>query len=244
MSAVQDGVDRAATEAVQLKLLGTNSELLASALGSTNAEAYQAYQQGKYFIDRGPNKEALGRAVPYSEQAIKLDEKYAPAWALRASAQIAMAEGGLTDVTEGFQKARDDAERAIALDPTLTSAYLALAKTQINCDWNWDAANASITKAGALAPSSIEVLRIRSYQSRILGNLDQAIKLYEQVVALDPLSANSYARLGYLLYLAARYDEARVTLQKSRYLNPQSTGIHLTTRNILVVQGHPQQALV
>jgi len=88
-------------------------------------------------------------------------------WALRASAQIAMAEGGLTDVTEGFSKARDDAERAIALDPTLTSAYLALAKTQINCDWNWDAANASITKAGALEPGSIEVLRIRSYQSRI-----------------------------------------------------------------------------
>ncbi len=242
--AVQDEIARAATEALQLKLLGTNSEPLASALRSTNAEAYQAYLQGQYFSERGPNKEDLGKAVAYSEQAIKLDEKYAPAWALRASAQIAMAEGGLTDVTEGFQKARDDAERAIALDPTLTSAYLALAKTQINCDWNWDAANASITKAGALEPGSIEVLRIRSYQSRILGNLDQAIKLYEQVVALDPLSANSYARLGYLLYLAARYDEARVTLQKARDLNPQSTGVHLTTGKILVAEGNPQQALV
>src|SRR5713101_5212198 len=175
---VQDEIARAATEALQLKLLGTNSEPLALVLRSTNAKAYQAYLQGQYFSEQGPNKEDLGKAVAYSEQAIKLDEKYAPAWALRASAQIAMAEGGLTDVTEGFQKARDDAERAIALDPTLTSAYLALAKTQINCDWNWDAANASITKAGALEPGSIEVLRIRSYQSRILGNLDQAIKLY------------------------------------------------------------------
>src|SRR5260370_40334536 len=123
MSAVQDGVDRAATEAVQLKLLGTNSEPLASALRSTNAEAYQAYLQGQYFSGQGPNKEDLGKAVAYSEQAIKLDEKYAPAWALRASPQIAMSEGGLTDVTEGFQKARDDSERAITLDPTLTSAY-------------------------------------------------------------------------------------------------------------------------
>jgi len=70
-----------------------------------------------------------------------------------------------------------------------------------------------------------------------MGNLDQAIKLYEQVVALDPLSANSYARLGYLLYLAARYDEARVTLQKARDLNPQSTGVHLTTGKILVAEG-------
>ena len=242
--AVQDEIARATTDALRLKLLGGNGQPLASALRSTNAEAYQAYLQGQYFSGQGPNKEDLGKAVAYSEQAIKLDEKYAPAWALRASAQIAMAEGGLTDVTEGFQKARDDAERAIALDPTLTSAYLALAKTQINCDWNWDAANASITKAAALEPGSIEVLRIRSYQSRILGNLDQAIKLYEQVVALDPLSANSYARLGYLLYAAGRYDEARVTLQKALDLNPQSAGVHLTTGKILVAEGNPQQALV
>jgi TolB-like protein/DNA-binding winged helix-turn-helix (wHTH) protein len=242
--AVQDEIARATTDALQLKLLGGNGQPLASALRSTNAEAYQAYLQGQYFSRQGPNKEDLGKAIAYSDQAIKLDEKYAPAWALRASAQIAMAEGGLTDVTEGFQKARDDAERAIALDPTLTSAYLALAKTQINCDWNWDAANASITKAAALEPGSIDVLRIRSYQSRILGNLDQAIKLYEQVVALDPLSANSYARLGYLLYAAGRYDEARVTLQRALNLNPQSSGVHLTADKILIAEGNPQQALV
>jgi TolB-like protein/DNA-binding winged helix-turn-helix (wHTH) protein/Flp pilus assembly protein TadD len=242
--AVQEEIARAATGALQIKLLNANGPAISVSLRNTSPEAYQAYLQGQYFSGQGPDKEDLGKAVAYSEQAIKLDEKYAPAWALRASAQIAMAEGGLTDVTEGFQKARDDAERAIALDPTLTSAYLALAKTQINCDWNWDAANASITKAAALEPGSIEVLRIRSYQSRILGNLDQAIKLYEQVVALDPLSANSYARLGYLLYAAGRYDEARVTLQKALALNPQSNYVHLTLDKILVAEGNPQQALV
>src|ERR1700723_2373338 len=144
--AVQDEIARAATEALQLKLLGTNSEPSALVSRSTNTEAYQAYLQGQYFNEQGPNKEDLIKALAYSDQAIKLDEKYAPAWALRASAQLAMTEGGLTDVAEGFQRARDDAERAIALDPTLTSAYLVLAKTQINCDWNWDAANTSITK--------------------------------------------------------------------------------------------------
>jgi len=74
-----------------------------------------------------------------------------------------MAESGLTNVTEGFQKARDDAERAIALDPTLTSAYLALAKTHINCDWNWDAANASNSIA---APIESAAPVPRSWPSR------------------------------------------------------------------------------
>ncbi|HEY4051724.1 MAG TPA: tetratricopeptide repeat protein [Acidobacteriaceae bacterium] len=154
-----------------------------------------------------------------------------------------MAEALLTDLPEGFRKARDDAERAIALDPNLASAYLSLAHTQISRDWNWDAANTSITKAAALQPGSVEVLRMRAYRSRILGDLDQAIKLDEQVVALDPLSANSYWHLGYLLYAAGRYEEAQSEMQKALDLNPQAAYIHLTLDKILIAQGKPQQAL-
>jgi len=59
----------------------------------------------------------LGKALTYSDTAIKLDDKYAPAWALRASVQNMMAQFGLIDIAEGYRKAHDDAERAIALDP-------------------------------------------------------------------------------------------------------------------------------
>jgi TolB-like protein len=242
--AVQDEIASAATEALRLKLLGGKGQTVASNTHSTNPEAYQAYLQAQYLGRRGSSKEDLTKALAYTDTAIKLDETYAPAWALKSSLQNAMAEGGLTDTMEGFQKGRADAERAVALDPTLASAYLALAKTQINSDWNWDAANTSITKAAALEPGGVEVLRIRSYRFRILGNLDQAIKLYEQVVALDPLSSNSYSRLGYLLYAAGRYDEARATLQRALDLNPQAAYVHLSFVKILLAQGKPQEALV
>jgi TolB-like protein/DNA-binding winged helix-turn-helix (wHTH) protein/Tfp pilus assembly protein PilF len=242
--AVQDEIARAATEALEPKLLEGNRQPVASNLRSANPEAYQAYLQAEYFSERGPSKEGFGRALTYADTAIKLDAEYAPAWALRASVQNMMAESGLIDPTEGFRNARDDAERAIALDPTLASAYLALAATQISCDWDWDAANTSITKAIALAPGSVEVLRMRSYLSRILGNLDQAIQLYEQAVALDPLRTNSYSGLAYLLYAAGRYQEAQAALQKALDLNPQATYVHLTLDKILIAEGKPQQALV
>jgi tetratricopeptide (TPR) repeat protein len=154
-----------------------------------------------------------------------------------------MAGVGLTDTTEGFRKARDDAERAIALDPALASAYLALATTQMNYDWEWDAVDTSLTKAAALEPGNVEVFRIRSYLSRILGNLDQAIKLYEQAVALDPLRTNSHLGLAYLLYVAGRYDQARAALQKALDLNPQAALAHHTLGKILMAEGKPRQAL-
>jgi tetratricopeptide (TPR) repeat protein len=154
-----------------------------------------------------------------------------------------MAEYGLVDPTEGYRKARADAERAIALDPALASAYLALANTQIDYDWDWDAANISLTKAASLEPGNVEAFRLRSHLSRILGNLDQATRLYEQVVALDPLRPNSYSGLEYLLYVGGRYEDAQATLQKALDLNPQATYVHLTMGEALIVEGKPQQAL-
>jgi TolB-like protein/DNA-binding winged helix-turn-helix (wHTH) protein/Flp pilus assembly protein TadD len=241
--AVQDEIARATTDALQLKLLRGNGQPLASALRSANPEAYQAYLQANYLLGRGQSKEDLGKALTYTDKVIELDKTYAPAWALRASVQTLMAEDGLIDVTEGFRRARNDAERAIALDPNSASGYLALARTQIFHDWDWDTANAHLTKAAALEPSSAEIFRTRSNLSLVLGNLDQAIKLYEQAVALDPLRSNSYLGLGYLLYLAGRYDEAQAALQKALDLNPQLAFAHADLGRILIAEGRPQQAL-
>ena len=240
---VQDEIGRAATEALQLKLLGSNGQPVPSNLPSTNPEAYQAYLQAKYFSARERSKENLDKALAYTDQSIKLDEKYAPAWALRARVQNIMAEVGLLDLTEGFRKAHDDAERAIALDPTSASGYLALATTQISYGWDWDAANTYLTKAAALEPGNVEVFRIRSYLSWELGNLDEAITLERQALALDPLRADSYLDLGYLLYLAGRYDEAHTALQKALDLNPRATFVHAPLGEVLIAEGKPQQAL-
>jgi len=241
--AVQDEIALAATSALQLKLLGSNGQPVASNLRTVIPEAYQAYLQAKYFRVRGQTKEDLGKALTYTNQAIKLDARYAPAWALRSSVQNMMAEVGVTDATEGFRKARHDAEQAIALDPISASGYVAMATVQIDSDWDWDAADTSVIKAAGLEPGSAEVFGIRSYLSRVLGNLNQAIKLKEQAVALDPLRTDSHSAMGYLLYVAGRYDEAQAALQKALDLNPQAAFVHLTLGKILIAEGKPQPAL-
>jgi tetratricopeptide (TPR) repeat protein len=76
-----------------------------------------------------------------------------------------------------------------------------------------------------------------------VGNLDQAIKLYKQAVALDPLRTNSYSAMGYLLFVAGRFDEAQAALQKALDLNPQAPYVHLNHGRILLAEGRPQQAL-
>ena len=241
--AVLDEIARAATDAMQLQLLAGNSQQVPSNLPSSNPETYQAYLQASYFSVRGQNKEELAKALAYADTAISLDQKYAPAWALRASVRSKMAEVGLTNVPGGFQKAREDAQRAIDLDPKLALAYLSLATVQVDCDWDWNAAEVSVTKAAQLEPGSVEVFSRRSYLSRLMGNLDQAIHFGEQAMALDPLRTDSHSTLGYMLYAANRRDEARTALQKALDLNPQAGFVHLTLSKILIAEGKPQQAL-
>jgi TolB-like protein/DNA-binding winged helix-turn-helix (wHTH) protein/Tfp pilus assembly protein PilF len=239
--AVQDDIARAATEAMQLKLLAGNGQQVPLGLRSSNPEAYQAYLQANYFDMRGQGKE-LAKALVYADTAISLDQKYAPAWALRASVESKMAEVGLADVTAGFQEARQNAQRALELDPNSAAAYLALATVQIDSDWDWTGAETSVTKAANSEPGNVEVLGRRSYLSRISGNLDQAIELEKRAVALDPLRPGSQSTLGYMLYSAGRYDEAQTALQKALDLNPQTALVHLTLSKILVAEGNAQKA--
>ena len=241
--AVQDEIAMATTEALQPKLLGGNGQVVASTSRSTNPAAYQAYLQANYFMDRGASKEDLDEALAYTDTAIKLDERYAPAWALRASVQNTMATVSLTDVTEGFRRARDDAERAIALDPNSAPAYLALANTQIFYDWDLDSASTCLTKAASLEPGNSNVFSMRSLLSALMGNLDEAVKVGEQAVSLDPLDTVSRLQLGYRLYVAGRYDEAHAELQKSLDLNLQAPFVHFVLGKVLIAEGKPLLAL-
>src|SRR5262245_46554227 len=68
--AVQDEIARSTTEALQLKLLGSNGQAVPLAAHSANPEAYQIYLQASYFTGRGTGKEDLGKALAYSDAAI------------------------------------------------------------------------------------------------------------------------------------------------------------------------------
>ena len=241
--AVQDEIALAAAGALQLKLLGSTGQPVASTLRSENPEAYQAYLQAKYFSARGQAKEDLSKALSYADQAIKLDPNYASAWAQRSQVLETMSGLGLIDSNGGFRKARESAEKAIALDPNLAAGYLRLARIQMSHDWDWDGADASLKKAAMLEPGSAEVAHGRAYLERRLGRVDEAIELYKLSIALDPLRSNSHLALADELYRVGRYEEALATLQKAEELNPQLSSLHLTRGTVLFSQGRQQEAL-
>jgi serine/threonine protein kinase/predicted Zn-dependent protease len=241
---VQDEIARAVTGALQAKLLGASAAPIAARSRSTNPDAYQAFLQAQYFLHRGGEKGDFDKALAYADQAIKLDANYPPAWALRSAILSLAAETDFIDKNEGFRRAREDAERAITLDPNLAAGYLSLAGVHLNYDLDWEGAKASVDKAAALEPRSTDLLGYRSELQEMLGHLDEAIELRKQAIAIDPLQALSYVHLGTLLYEAGRYEEANAALQKARELDPQNVFVHYLLGQVLLAQGRPQEAIV
>jgi TolB-like protein/DNA-binding winged helix-turn-helix (wHTH) protein/Flp pilus assembly protein TadD len=241
--ATQDQIARAVTEALQVKLLSGKSAEVSASPRSTNPEAYQAYLQGQYFAARGQDREDLTKALASAEQAIKLDANYAPAWAQRSQVLERLARVSLIDSADGFRRARECAEKAIALDPGSATGYMTLALVQMNHDWDWEGADASLKKAALLQPGSAAVLAIRAHLARILGRVEEAIGLYEQAIALDPLQANFHLALGYELYVAGRNGEAPAPLQKAQELNPLLSSLHLAYGQVYLAEGRAQSAL-
>ena len=241
--AAQDEIARAVASALQVKLLSANSAAIPATPRTTNSEAYQAYLQGQYFIARGQDREDLTKALAYSERAIKLDANYAPAWAQNSQVLERLARIGLIDSADGFRRARESAQRAISLDAGSATGYMTLALVQMNHDWDWEGADASLKKAALLEPGSAAVLANRAHLVRILGRVEEAVALYEQAIALDPLRANFHLALGYELYFLDRNEGALAALQKAQELNPQLSSLHLTYCQILLAQGRWQSAL-
>jgi TolB-like protein/DNA-binding winged helix-turn-helix (wHTH) protein/Tfp pilus assembly protein PilF len=241
--AAQDEIARAVSDALQLRLLSGNNAAPPGGSPTTNSQAYEAYLQGQYFIARGQDKEDLEKALSYADQAIKLDAGYAPAWAQRAQVLQTLASVALIENADGFRRARESAEKAIALDPNLATGYMALGLVQINHDWDWEGADESLKKAGVLEPGSATVLGNRAYLARNLGQLEKAIQLRREAIALDPLRANFHLALGYELFLLGRFDEAKAALQRAQELNPQLSSLHLTRGTILLSEGHQLDSL-
>jgi TolB-like protein/DNA-binding winged helix-turn-helix (wHTH) protein/tetratricopeptide (TPR) repeat protein len=239
----QDEIADAVTGALQSRLLSSSGAAIGGTSRETNPAAYQAYLEGQYFVARGQNKEEVNKALSYADQAIKLDAGYAPAWAQRSVLLERLARLGLIENADGFRRARESAEKAIALDSRLAAGYLALALVQIDHDWDWKGADVSLQKAVQLEPGSAAVLGMQAHLARMQGHLEEAVGLYRQAIALDPLRANFHLALGDKLFDLGRYAEAKIELDKAEELNPQLSALHLTRSKILFTEEHQQQAL-
>jgi serine/threonine-protein kinase len=209
---------------------------------ATNPEAHRLYLLARHLTDRF-TREDLARAIEYLKQALALDPDFALAWAELGRAHIREVSNGWSPLAEGVRLAREAAERALSLEPDLAEGYAALVFIQLNNDWDWRGAEASLRRAMELAPGNAWVLGNAGLMAEAIGHTEDALVLLRRSTNQDPLSTSNYFNLGRLLHAMDRQVEAEAAYRKALELSPQMAVTRANLSLVLLAQGRGEEAL-
>ena len=230
--AVQDDITQSVVNGLRSRLLPAEADAKAEARKviaevqeatrgrSDNPEAFRLYLRGQ-FLRVHLNRESAAQAVACYEEALGLDPEYALAWAGLARALSDQVGQNWLPREAGIARAKQAADKAIALAPELAEGHIARGWILRAWDWDWKGAEASFEQALALAPGSAMALNAAATAFGNLGRLDDAIALFRRAAVLDPLNVAVNRNLG--LYCLARglLDDAARALDAALQLSPQ-----------------------
>jgi TolB-like protein/Tfp pilus assembly protein PilF len=207
--AIQDEIAEAVVGALKLRLLATG-ELVVQAKREQSTDAYLLYLRGRHIYELGKDTsdpEFVRQAITLFESALEVDPGHALAYAGLADAYGRLSIEDELSMEEGYERSREMAMKALAIDPDLVEALLALADIQLEYDWDMEAADSSYRRALEIRPSDAEGLRTYGYFLVSDGRFDEAVEYYNKALEVDPLQIRAYTGLAYALILGGRYDE-------------------------------------
>jgi len=184
---VESEVAKAVADQLRAKLTGQEEQVIA-AKPTDNPEAYDAYLRGlAYTLKTLPTSaNALG-AQKYLREAVRLDPKFALAWALFSLVNSrAYGTQSLQPTVALREEARQTAETALTLQPNLGEALLATGSYYYACLKDYDTAVRYFEQARPLLPNSSRVPESLAYVARRRGQWDRSESYFNEAEQLDP----------------------------------------------------------
>lgn len=184
-----------------------------------SARAQELYVEGMHHRSRR-DIDATGLALEKLEAAIKEDPEYADAWAGYSRTLAATVVRQRVTPAEGLPKARAAAERALALDPTVTDAHVTLLHLHMDFDKDFAAAKQDLDRAMQLGNPSASLWHYSAMWHAQQGQIDAGLADMRRARAAEPMTLLLSSNYALILFNARRYDEAIELLAPIVAANP------------------------
>ncbi len=233
--AIQDEIARTIVQTIRGGPLGSTRDVTPRRY-TENPRAYARYLKGRYCWNKR-TPEGTAESIRHFEAAIAEDPGYALAYSGLSDAYALGVDYRAAPVAEGLRRARELAEKALALDDTLAEAHTSLAWVRFIHDWDWDAAGYHYRRAIELNPRYATARQWYSWYLSAMGRVREALGEARLAVELDPASVSIRRSYG-LLFAYAREPAAGIEhLRRAIVMNPEQNETHLLLGLLLLQAG-------
>ncbi|MBI2955750.1 MAG: protein kinase [Acidobacteria bacterium] len=185
-----------------------------------NPQAYDAYLRGRALMPYSDLPDKLEAARAQFEEALRLDPEYAPALAGLSSLE-ALYYRNLDPTEEHLRRAEQLARHALALDPQLADAHVAIGFVY-GIQYDYVRAAQTFRHAIGLEPENALAWARLSWALGYQQPPDAqgAEEAAREAIRLQPGYFTAYYYLGRALLFQERYDEAIAAFEHALQLNP------------------------
>jgi TolB-like protein/Tfp pilus assembly protein PilF len=235
---VESEVAKAIADQLRAKLTGQEEQQIV-AKPTDNPNAYDAYLRGlAYTLKTTTSPGNALAAQKYLRKAVRLDPKFALAWALLSYVD---ASGYIIQSLQPTVALRDEtrqaAETAFTLQPNLGEAVLAKGYYHYACLKDYDTAVRYFEQARPLLPNSSRIPESLAYVTRRRGQWDKSESYFNEAERLDPRNVNLLGEHAASYILVRRFPEALRKLDQVLDITPDDADTIATKAAVAQAEG-------
>lgn len=238
---MQAEIASAIAEDLKLRLTPEQRARMAPAR-RVDAEAYNAYLQGRYFWNLR-DESSLDKASQYFQQATERAPDFAAAYSGLADAQSLLAYGNYRAPTDAFSKARSAAEKALQLDPAAAEPHASLGYIKLYYDWDFAGAEQELRRAVERNANYATAHDWLGYVLTARSDFQRAHEEFRRALELDPISVPVRTDLGFELHYSGDQAAATKELRMALEINPRFALAHFWLGRVYGAEGECGNAL-
>jgi tetratricopeptide (TPR) repeat protein len=218
---VESEVAKAIADQLRVHLSGQEEQVI-QAKPTDNPDAYNAYLRGLAFnLKTLDNPGNTVDAQRYLREAVRLDPKFALAWATLSSVDsLGYISLDLQPTIALREEAWKAAETAFTLQPNLAEAVLAKGHYHYACLRDYDTAVHYFEQARQLMPNSSQIPTALAFVARRRGQWDKSELYFEQAERLDPRNTFLLGQHALFYGCLRRFPEALKTADQILEITP------------------------
>lgn len=231
---LQSNIATKVATALDVKLLKPEEASLEQKL-TTSALAYDYYLQGIEYSSRSISRPNNEIAEELFQRAIQADPSFAAAYAQLSIVHSNMYWFFYDRTPSRVDKARNAAERALALDPNLPEAHAAMGWYFYHGLLDYTNSLKEFNTALDLRPGNSDVYYGMATVYRRQGRMTEAIEAFQKAVQGNPRVADLVRQLGETMTLARLYAQADEAYGRSLALAPDIETVYAEKAKNLVL---------